>query len=256
MTHIISVTNQKGGVGKTTTAINLAACLAASKRKTLLVDMDPQGNATSGSGITREQVRKSAYHVLLHSDDPSEVILQSEIEHLSVLPANMDLVGAEMELIDLPDRAERLALAMEHVVPDYEYIIIDAPPSLGLLTVNTLVFARQVLVPVQSEYYALEGLSSLTQTLERIQQTANPHLSILGLLVTMYDGRTNLAQQVHEEIQRVFGEKVLKTIIHRSVKFSEASSYGLPVIFYDMKCRGAHNYMQLCQEVVNVCEKA
>ncbi|NQU41767.1 ParA family protein, partial [bacterium] len=198
---------------------------------------------------------KGVYDVLLDSAEPHEVILKTEFERLDLLPSSMDLVGAEMELIDLPDRAQRLALALEPLLPDYQYILIDAPPSLGLLTLNVLVFARQVLVPVQSEYFALEGLSALTQTIDRVRRAHNPDLSLLGLVVTMFDARTNLSQQVEEEVRRVFGEQVFQAVIHRSVKLSEASSFGKPIIFYDFRSRGSLNYMQLCQEVVHACEK-
>ena len=255
MTHVIAITNQKGGVGKTTTTVNLAACLAAANRRTLLVDMDPQGNATSGLDISKTGLKGSIYEVLINAVEPHEVIVQAPCHPtLHVLPATMNLVGAELELIDLPDRANRLALALNALASDYDYILIDSPPSLGLLTLNVLVYAQHILVPVQAEYYALEGLSALTQTIERVRNAHNPNLSLLGLALTMFDSRTNLNQQVMEEVQRVFGDKVFKSVIHRSVKLSEASSFGKPVIYYDLRSRGATNYMELCQEVVNRCE--
>lgn len=256
MPHVIAITNQKGGVGKTTTAVNLAACLAAAKKRTLLIDMDPQSNATSGFGLQGASFKATIYETLLGTVPARDAIVQTFVEHLHILPANIDLVGAEMEMIDLPDRARRLAHALEPVVGDYDYVLIDSPPSLGLLTINVLTFARHVLVPVQSEYYALEGLTALVKTIERIRKSSNPHLDLLGLVVTMYDGRTNLAQQVEGEVRRVFGARVYRTVIARSVKLSEASSFGKPVIFYDFRSKGAQQYVELCQEVVHGFEKA
>jgi chromosome partitioning protein len=256
MTHVIAITNQKGGVGKTTTAVNLAACLAAAKKTTLLIDMDPQGNAGSGFGIQKDNSTPSVYDVLIDSTDPRDAIQPTFLEHLSIMSSTIDLVGAEMELIDLPDRALRLTQGLESVKNDFEFVIIDSPPSLGLLTLNVLGFARFVLVPVQSEYYALEGLTALMKTIERVQAGLNPHLSLLGLAITMYDGRTNLAQQVQAEVRRVFGDRVFRSVIPRSVKVAEASSFGKPAIFYDLRSKGAQSYIQLCQEVVHVCEKA
>ena len=255
MAHVIAVTNQKGGVGKTTTAVNLAACLAAARKKTLLVDMDPQANASSGLGFTRADVDTSIYDLLVERLSPDEAIRPSFIEHLHVLPATVDLVGAEMEMIDLEDRANRLRNTLLPLGDRYEYIIIDSPPSLGLLTLNVLTATRWVLIPVQSEYYALEGLGMLAQTIERVRGSHNADLGILGLVVTMYDGRTNLAQQVEEEVRRVFGKQVFKTVIHRSVKLSESSSFGKPIIFYDYRSRSAGEYVDLCQEVVHVCQE-
>ncbi|MBN1866572.1 ParA family protein [Candidatus Sumerlaeota bacterium] len=256
MPHLLAITNQKGGVGKTTTSVNLAACLAVGGKRTLLIDMDPQGNATSGLGIDRSSLSSSIYHVLLDSTPPESAIQKTDIPGLEILPATVDLVGAEMELIDLPDRSHRLATAIQSTASRYDYVLVDAPPSLGLLTVNVLCFADKVLIPVQSEYYALEGLSMLVSTIERIRQTLNRSLQVLGLVLTMYDGRTNLAQQIQEEVRRVFGDKVFRTVVHRSVKFSEASSFGRPIIFYDFGARGSSDYIALSQEVIDVCEKA
>ena len=255
MTHLIAVTNQKGGVGKTTTCVTLAACLAVGGKRTLLVDMDPQGNATSGLGIDRKSLSASVYELLLDSTRPGDVIQHTSIPRLDVLPASIELVGAEMDLVDFSDRPYRLANALKDSLSDYDYVLVDSPPSLGLLTVNVLSFVKHVLIPVQAEYYALEGLSMLVSTIEKIRHTLNRDLSILGLAMTMYDGRTNLAQQVQEEVRRVFGEKVFQTVINRSVRFSEASSFGKPIIFYDFGSKGAADYLALSQEVLDVCEK-
>ena len=256
MAHVIAVTNQKGGVGKTTTAVSLAACLAAGGKRTLLIDMDPQGNASSGLGIDRGRLTSSIYPVLIGAAEAKDAVFPTLVDKLHILPSTRDLVGAEMELVDLPDRAYRLSGAVSSLPDGYDFVLVDSPPSLGLLTLNALTFARFVLVPVQSEYYALEGLVALVDTIDKIRKNFNQELSILGLAITMYDGRTNLAQQVLEEVRRVFSDRVFRTVVHRSVKFSEASSFGKPIILYDLRSRGASDYIELCQEVVHACEKA
>jgi chromosome partitioning protein len=217
--------------------------------------MDPQANATSALNIDKPSLKRTIYQVLIDSVEPHDVLIPTSVERLDILPSTIDLVGAEMELIDLPDRARRLALSLDRILPEYDYVLIDSPPSLGLLTLNVLTFAKSVLVPVQSEYFALEGLSALTQTIDRVRQSYNPGLSILGLVITMFDSRTNLSVQVQDEVRRVFGGRVFNTVVHRSVKLSEATSFGKPIILYDFRSRGALNYIELCQEVVHACEK-
>jgi chromosome partitioning protein len=249
---IIAVANQKGGVGKTTTSVNLSACLAALGKKVLLVDIDPQGNATSGIGVNKADVRYCIYDVLINDISPVDATLPTEIEGLMIIPATIQLAGAEIELVPTISREVRLKKALEVVKDKYDFVIIDCPPSLGILTVNSLTAADSVLIPIQCEYYALEGLSQLLNTIRLVQKHLNSQLSIEGVVLTMLDARTNLGLQVIEEVKKYFQEKVYKTIIPRNVRLSEAPSHGQAIITYDPRSRGAEVYSDLAKEVVGV----
>jgi len=250
MSKIISVANQKGGVGKTTTAVNLSACLAAKGKRVLMIDLDPQGNATSGLGIDKQSVKISTYDLLINEAPINECLVKTEIEGLLVCPCNMRLAGAEVELVNLISRETRLKEAIIGIKKDYDYILIDCPPSLGLLTVNSLTASDTVLVPIQCEYYALEGLGQLMNTIKLIQKHLNRELEVEGVVLTMFDTRTNLSVQIVDEVRKHFNNKVYGTIIPRNVKLSEAPSFGKPIIIYDPKSKGAESYMDLADEVI------
>ncbi len=251
MSTSYAVVNQKGGVGKTTTTVNLAAYLATFGKRILLVDIDPQSNATVGLGIDRPNIKQCLYNVLIDGIAPQEIILKTPIENLDVLPSTPHLAGAEVELISLEPRETKLKEALLSIKENYDIIIIDCPPSLSLLTVNALTSADEVIIPIQCEYYALEGISQLTHTLELVREGLNPELKIRGIILTMFDSRTLLSSQVAEETRKYFGNKVFKTVIPRNIRLAEAPSFGQPIIFYDPGSKGAEAYENLCREVLD-----
>jgi chromosome partitioning protein len=248
MSKIISIANQKGGVGKTTTAINVSSLLAAAEKKSLLVDIDPQSNSSSGLSITNQN--PSIYEVLIGTENISDVIIESYMPHLDLLSSNINLVGAEIEMVDMDGRERLLKNALDEISNKYDYIIIDCPPSLGLLTLNALTASHSVLIPVQCEYFALEGLGQLLNTIHIVKKHYNPGLAIEGVLLTMFDTRLRLSHQVAEEVRKYFGEKVFKTVINRNVRIAESPSYGKPIILYDAVSTGAQNYMALASELL------
>jgi len=252
MAQILCIANQKGGVGKTTTAVNLSAALAVSEKRTLLVDCDPQGNATSGIGIDKTRIDRTLYHGMLGEAPVQSLIVDSEIDTLKVIPSNVELIGYEIEMISNSQRENALKKLLSDLDNSYEFIIIDCPPSLSLLTVNALTAADSLLIPLQCEFYALEGLGQLLQTVRRIKQRLNPNLNIAGILLTMFDKRTNLSYQVAEDAKKHFKDKVFKSIIPRNIRLSEAPSFGKPILMYDATSAGAKSYFDLAKEIINL----
>lgn len=255
MCRIIAVANQKGGVGKTTTSVNLSACLAEAGKRVLLVDIDPQGNATSGIGVDRKAVTTSVYDLLLEDVSPLDAMVSTRIKGLKVVPATIDLAGAEIELVPRISRENRLKRSFVGIRSHFDFVIIDCPPSLGLLTINALTAADSILIPIQCEYYALEGLSQLMDTFRLVKEALNPTLEIEGVLLTMFDGRTNLSIQVVDEVKKYFRGKVYRSIITRNVRLSEAPSHGMPITLYDSRSKGAEAYLELAREVIEHVEE-
>lgn len=254
MSRTIAIFNQKGGVGKTTTNVNLSACLAKKGKKILVVDIDPQGNTTSGFGINKNELTSSIYDVLINGINMKEAVINTNIENLFIIPSNVELAGAEIELTKHDDRELALKEAIEDIKEDYDYIFVDCPPSLGLLTINSLVAVDSVLIPIQCEYYALEGVSQLMDTIKLVKRSLNPQLEIEGVVLSMFDGRTNLSIQVVDEVKKFFKGKVYTTIIPRNVRLAEAPSFGIPIIDYDPKSKGAEAYLELAEEFLDYAE--
>ena len=250
MAKTIAIVNQKGGVGKTTTAVNLAAALGLQKQKVLMVDIDPQGNCTSGFGIEKQNLEVSSYEILIDQEPATNAILTTKFKNVDLLPASMDLAGAELELVDIPERQTRLKKALADVKENYDYILLDCPPSLGLITLNALTASDTFLVPIQCEYYALEGLSQLLNTVKTIKRLYNPSIDLEGVVLTMFDNRLNLTQQVVAEVKKYFPNKVFETAIPRNVRLSEAPSFGMPVLYYDRGSRGSMAYIALARELI------
>jgi chromosome partitioning protein len=250
MAKIICIANQKGGVGKTTTSINLSSCIAVAEKKVLLIDIDPQANTSSGLGLEVNEDTKSIYEVLINDLDPNDVIQKTKVPNLDIIPSHIKLVGAEVELVHMIAREKKLFQAISKITEKYDFVFIDCPPSLSLLTLNAFAAANSVLIPIQCEYYALEGLSQLLNTINLVKKNLNPDLSIEGVLLTMFDSRLNLCQQIADEIRDYFKEKVYKSVINRNVRIAEAPSFGKPIIMYDIVSLGAKNYMSLAEEVI------
>lgn len=255
MSKVIAIANQKGGVGKTTTAVNLSSCLAFKGKNVLIIDNDPQGNTTSGLGVDKKTVKRSIYDVLINDEDIENTLIKTSIEKLKLCASNIELAGAEVELVTVMSRENRMKQALSSIRNKFDYIIIDCPPSLGLLTINSLTAADTILVPIQCEYYALEGLSQLMNTVKLVQKHLNPSLDVEGVVLTMFDARTNLSIQVVDEVKKHFRNKVYRTVIPRNVRLSEAPSFGLPIILYDPKSKGAECYMELAEEVIEYSEE-
>lgn len=253
MGKAIAIFNQKGGVGKTTTNINLAACLALKGKNILIIDIDPQGNTTSGIGVSKRNLKNTIYNILIDKTyDPKKTIIKTNVKNLDLIPASVDLAGAEVELVEIEGRESTLKKALDKIKKDYDYIFIDCPPSLGLLTINSLTAVDSVLIPIQCEFYALEGVSQLVSTIELVKKSLNPELEIQGVILSMFDGRTNLSVQVVQEVKKYFGGKVYATVIPRNVRLAEAPSFGMPITEYDPKSKGAEAYMDFAEEFLEL----